>query len=171
MRAIGDIERAYLAGLFDGEGCVRLGYARNIRASERKTKQFWIQISNTDTAIIDYLKSTMGGTTVSMANGIGRKRLFAWKLHHQNAVDFLEMIVPYLRIKREKALLILDNWEIVLKPVREEVDKQRLMGLANQMRELNKRGTYRKEELTPRNILLGANRPFRDVAVITARFD
>lgn len=83
---------AYLAGLFDGEGCITRANGRPI-----------IQIGMTDGPVISWLGSIGGTVRVEQPPG-NRKPLYRWRVLAANEVeDFLRAIYPYLRVKRAAA--------------------------------------------------------------------
>lgn len=91
---------AYLAGLFDGEGCITRANGRTI-----------VQIGMTDREVIEYLAS-LGGT-MRCEDGPGRgnrKPLYRWRLLARREVaEFLAAVLPYLRVKRAVAQARLDE--------------------------------------------------------------
>jgi hypothetical protein len=93
-----EVDRAYLAGLIDGDGSI------THRDTERK---YWsIKIFMNDKEVIDWLKASVGGTTSSYLPKNRTKRSHLWHLSRQSHVrSLLLAISPYLRVhnKREKA--------------------------------------------------------------------
>jgi intein/homing endonuclease len=88
-----EIARAYLAGLFDGEGCLT-----RTRSGGRVA-----QIAMTDREVIEYLAS-IGGTMRVEPKPPPRRTLYRWRLTAQADVqDFLIVVLPHLRVKRERA--------------------------------------------------------------------
>ena len=100
-----ELEKAYLAGLFDGEGCI--GYYRN-----RKRYAPVVSISNTDARIIAWLHARLGGVIEpgSKKRPSHWKCLWEWRLRSKNQIiAFLSEIRPFLRIKGEQADLLLSH--------------------------------------------------------------
>jgi len=106
------IEHAiYIAGLFDGEGCITL--SKNSRLQEKcKTPTYTLRarVRMTDENTIRWLHSVIGGKFYSARNPPGRlitspnsKPYFEWGVAGVNAVDFLKQIHPYLRLKKPQA--------------------------------------------------------------------
>jgi hypothetical protein len=128
---------SYLAGLFDGEGCISI--------CERKDKQgdnafiFCIQITNTNTTLMKWLVQHFGGVYYPQ-DGKSRnpkwKPSFRWRVKgRKNEEEFLLGVLPYLVIKREQAILALEfvrMWQ--------EKNPIRRLEIAQRMRELNHRG-------------------------------
>jgi hypothetical protein len=101
---------AYTAGLFDGEGSIVIGCGKR---PDRRAPQYWLQvgITNTDREIIDWLLATFGGHVSDNSHAPSRRRqrpCWAWRVMSNEAATFLESILPYLRIKREQALIALE---------------------------------------------------------------
>ncbi len=106
-------EIAYLAGLFDGEGYVGFGKYTSGRKSQeghtRKYSRLRAHITNTDKNILLWVKSQTGKGYVT---GAGqpierRKQIFRWYVASAGARYFLNLILPYLRIKKEKVKTVL----------------------------------------------------------------
>lgn len=105
-----DAEKGYLAGLFDGEGCV--GYYR------RYTKGISyhsasLHICSTDLRAIEWVATKVGyGNVTSTQNGT-RKVAYSWQLCNKPQVEeVLKMIRPYLIIKADQADALFTLWKI-----------------------------------------------------------
>ena len=98
-KIIDEEDLAYAAGFIDGEGCLSVG----------KTWKIAISCSNTDKPTIKWLHKNFGGSYYSSK----RKRkpnhrtMHTWQIVSLNAYNFCKMIVPYLKIKTEQALLLI----------------------------------------------------------------
>ncbi len=88
--------RSYLAGLIDGEGWI-----------VRDKRGFWrIGIANTERVLIEWLRDTIEYSTVNLKRSRNQKWKHAWQwfLHGNIKVEaLLELLLPYLLIKRESA--------------------------------------------------------------------
>jgi len=93
MKSLSDTEWAYLAGFFDGEGCVsgfKRGYPR-------------ITITQKDPRPLMWIQSLCGGTldqaqrSGCFGGGVYRWRLFAGK----SVALFIEGVLPYTIVKRD----------------------------------------------------------------------
>ena len=88
------LQLAYLAGLFDGEGCLTRGHKGGLN---------WrIQIAMIDRPVIEWL-GEIGGTTKPRVQTNPRKNIvWVWLLMRQlDVLPFLVAISPYVRVKRE----------------------------------------------------------------------
>ena len=94
----------YVAGFMDGEGSIVITRSKSGR---RKNLSFDLNvtIANNNKEIHDWLVENFGGS-VSASNRW--KRTYQWKLTANQAKEFLEKIVPYLKIKKEQAILAIE---------------------------------------------------------------
>lgn len=92
-------ERAYIAGLFDGEGSV-------VRA---RTGYYILQIGMTHQGVMEYLAS-MGGSMRTEQPPGNRQLLYRWRiLARREVIEVLQALLPYLRVKRDLANAALDE--------------------------------------------------------------
>lgn len=102
-------EKAYLAGLFDGEGTV--GYY-NFRDRHEST----VMITSTDPRVMTWIQEKVGyGNICTIRNSYHRRKhvVHHWRISNKPRVkDFLEAVVPYLIIKKDQAELMLALWAI-----------------------------------------------------------
>lgn len=92
---------AYIAGVFDGEGCVNLGKCGN-------TYKARITIGNTNEWLIQRFKFQFGGNIRMNKGRDNRKDFWIWSLNCQQSARFLKLILPYLTIKRPQAQLLIE---------------------------------------------------------------
>lgn len=96
-----DTDLAYIAGLFDGEGCINIG--RN-----RSNRHHWLRIEITMASeyIPTLLLNYFGGSFYDWEKNLGKSqqlRLYSWQIRSRKAYTFLKTIYPYLRLKRAQA--------------------------------------------------------------------
>lgn len=97
------IDLAYLAGYFDGEGCVR------IKKTKRNQHHVLVQITNRDLPMLEYVKDIFGGSVcLNRHNNKNANRCYTWQTTHGKAYKFLKTIYPYLRGKKEQARLAIE---------------------------------------------------------------
>jgi hypothetical protein len=112
-----DIERAYVAGLFDGEGCVSFTYTKR-GGGDKAYGKLWVRITNTDRDVLDWVRSTFGSGTAQSAghrdDTTKRRQAYNFVAASEQARLFLAEIYPYLRIKRGQVeeLLLKDSTEV-----------------------------------------------------------
>ena len=93
-----EVDCAWLAGFFDGEGCI-IGVF-----SKRKGYHLLVSIGQKDERPLLWIKRRFGGW---IERGKEGGRVHMWRTSHANARAFLEAIAPYLRVKKERAELAL----------------------------------------------------------------
>ena len=95
---ITEYERAYIAGIFDGEGCLE----------KMKGRSFWeFEIGNTHKGLIDWLglKIEYSRTTTYQPKHQGWKRKWEVRLFGNRKIRaLLQVLLPYLIVKQERAL-------------------------------------------------------------------
>jgi len=92
---------AYAAGFLDGEGCVmtRGGTISSII----------VQVTNSNESVIHYMNALLPGRIYGQKR-YGRKRIYRLVWTGQEAVNVLELLMPYLVVKRTVAELALEFW-------------------------------------------------------------
>jgi hypothetical protein len=104
---------AYLAGLFDGEGSINI--FKQPGQKERITPRHFLEISigNTHKGVLRWVLENFGGRLTH--NGIQytlrSHKTWRWRASTKEASDILVAILPYLRIKKEQALLAVEFQE------------------------------------------------------------
>ena len=138
------MDNSYIAGFFDGEGCVsikRTGGSGNYL-------QVVAQIINTDIDILKKFKEKFSGNIhVMYRTKPNHKTGYTWKVASKSAYEFLLAIYPYAIIKRDRIKLALEFQERIVNKngLRDKchlTNDERLLrlGLREQMLLLNKRG-------------------------------
>ena len=100
-----EITSVYMAGFFDGEGCIGL--------SRRKRSEGWteytvrLSIGQNDGAIMDWLKDNFGG----MLFNVKRDGSYMWVATNKVAYTILKRITPYLKYKKPQAEIALRFFE------------------------------------------------------------
>ena len=140
-------EIAYIAGLFDGEGCVQFRYRTRFIKREREARQtdqthVVVSVNNTNTSVLEYLRSKLGGAIHFLKTSGNRKPYYEWRARRSQSFDILRMMLPYLRIKRERVFLLLAHETLIRRRgnTRSEQDKETLRALDSQFKALNKTG-------------------------------
>ena len=90
-------ELIYLAGFFDGEGCITISRIRD------KSGSLILMISNTNKTIIKLIAKWFKGDIMYIKQKDNRKEAWTFKAYSQDAEIFLKAIYPYLLIKKEQA--------------------------------------------------------------------
>ena len=101
----------YLAGLFDGEGCIDVQRCYPKAGRNRLYVRPRVRMCMTDSArfLADQLRAKFGGHLTSRKAGNGNQQS-SWSLEWLNGVDMrrlLNLILPHLILKAEQAKLVL----------------------------------------------------------------
>lgn len=103
---------AYLAGLFDGEGSL-IDSRRSDRPNQKRPT--WrLAVANCDLGVLEWCKRETGvGSIVSkpVPTNPRHRRGHSWQCYSWNARDVLIQMLPYLIIKRERALVVIKTFE------------------------------------------------------------
>jgi len=100
-----DEELAYLAGIIDGEGCVSI--AKNTRRG-RNYYSLRINVSNNSIDLMQWLEDTFGDVVrTSYHRWYDRRDLYDWTASGNQAQVLLELVLPFLIIKKDQAKLAL----------------------------------------------------------------
>jgi hypothetical protein len=99
---------AYIAGIFDGEGSIVIGVRKPDGIKHQSPSHFLqVGITNTNRLLIEWLLATCGGHISDNSHAksrAGQLPCWAWRVIGWDALQFLEKILPYLRIKTEQAI-------------------------------------------------------------------
>lgn len=91
-------DKAYIAGIIDGEGHIEPKFQR-------------IQVSNTDKNMLNWLKKKLGGTICKKkGNGKKHKPAWIWTLTTNSTRGLLLAIMPYLIVKKKDAQNLIKEW-------------------------------------------------------------
>lgn len=106
-----DVEKAYIAGIIDGEGSIML-----IKLHSNEFPSPCISIASTTLELLTYIKSVIGkGSIIKKKNynTTSHKDSYSFSLKRNNSINLLEEIYTYLIIesKRKRAKLILKNYK------------------------------------------------------------
>ena len=97
---------AYIEGFFDGEGSVSIRIHH--RDNGRLCVGFSLTISNSNKNILDWVASYLGGKVYTNTTASKTLVMYNWQLrNHKSLKIVLTALLPYLRVKRNQALLLL----------------------------------------------------------------
>ena len=102
-------ELAYLAGLFDGEGCVSILKVSKQAGFKSFRYRLRIQITNTNKHLMNWLNERFN---FHIATHVPLKK--NWKMcwvalkHDRKARNMLVEMLPYLKVKKDEALLAIE---------------------------------------------------------------
>jgi len=99
----------YIAGLFDGEGHITI--SKNVYKNKKWNPAYYLSIgiTNTDKQILEWIKVIVGTGRVrlnSKAKTIGNSQnCYSWLATAKQAKFVLELLYPFLKIKKDRAML------------------------------------------------------------------
>mgnify|MGYP001241439435 CR=1 FL=1 len=129
-----EVELAYVAGLFDGEGCVNI-WKHNDRGVMRHRLR--ATLANTHKPFGEWLKREFGGS-VTVYKSQQHKTLYTWSVYGKACARFLGQIIPYLRLKQDQAVVAIEFQKRMIIPhgqmTQDEFDARER--LQNKMKEL-----------------------------------
>ena len=112
-------ERAYVAGIIDGEGWLEFKRKKQ-RRNTRPGKPIYnvliirMEVPQVDGRLIDYLMETTGEGNRDIKrfpNHPTHQDQHRWRLCHHAVYRVLKQIYKYLIVKREKATLIINHYD------------------------------------------------------------
>lgn len=86
----------YLAGVFDGEGCVHAGIHR-----KDSTAYITVQVMMTDRESVDIFYERFGGALREQSRKGYYKTIYCWTVNGGGAVEALEVLSRLCRVKKE----------------------------------------------------------------------
>lgn len=92
-------EAAYVAGFFDGEGCVNFARGKSGQPHIR------VLIVNTNRAVLEYIQRLFGGDINRTVRQDGWKQSWQLRVGWSRAIQLLEAIEPYVRVKADQVHL------------------------------------------------------------------
>lgn len=138
-------ELAYMAGLFDGEGSIYIGKASSHR---QQLYSVCLSITNTDKDVLQWAVEHFGGAvSLKPAERAHYKTRYLWRAQAiRNTAIVLEQILPFLKIKKQQALLALRFLKLQIgknrkRPRYNLEELELLSAYCNEMHILNKRGS------------------------------
>ena len=99
---------AYTAGIIDGEGCIGI-YSSNALARKRKRRLILeVSVTNTNEWLINWIYFNFRGC-IYKKRMLARhyKQVYLWSASSLQAKTLLELLLPYLRIKKPQAEIAL----------------------------------------------------------------
>ncbi len=127
---IHETDRAYIAGLFDGEGCVSYKQYNRKRKHNKKPYPTWqirLEIAMTDKSVLVWLNEVLGVGTVGEKRyksryALGWKKQWRWRCSHRDAFYVCCLIWPWSHIKLPEIQKIIQHYsERKLKIINDKV--------------------------------------------------
>lgn len=97
----GELDLAYIAGFFDGEGCVVIN--KYIHTNGKEYSQMRVIISNTNLEVLTQIQARFGGAILSKNVSGNHKRGYELRLLSWSGANILKFMLPYLIVKSKQA--------------------------------------------------------------------
>ena len=115
---IHETDRAYIAGLFDGEGCVSYKQYNRKRAHNKKAYPTWqirLEMAMTDRSVLVRLNEVLGVGTVGEKRyktkyTKGWKKQWRWRCSHRDAFYVCCLIWPWTHVKLPEIQKIIQHY-------------------------------------------------------------
>lgn len=98
---------AYAAGIIDGEGCIGI-WKRKLKQNgkEYPYRSLSVSVAMTEQWVPTWLQFAFGGSVIYFkAKQENHNPYWQWNITSNKALEFLRLILPYLKIKRPHAEL------------------------------------------------------------------
>ena len=110
-------EIAYLAGLFDGEGCVTYKQRLEHRKGKPKAYLYWqirLEINMIDKETIDYVANAFvcGSRDYRKPYPHQNYGQYRWQCPHRDALRVAKQLVPFSITKKDKLEKIIKHYEV-----------------------------------------------------------
>ena len=131
------LEKAYVAGIVDGEGTVTL-----MKHHKNETPLPCVSIANNNLRLLQWIRHRCGGLIASKKKYKPHHNdSFVWSVRHDRALRFLNEIVGFLIVKKPQATLILKKYKSVTHRAGKYTPKmlRDKMRLVAKIRKLNQR--------------------------------
>jgi hypothetical protein len=108
MKTSEDPRYAYLAGILDGEGSICISKTTPKGLAKSPWFAGSISVGMTSKQVVKTFKDKFGGSfSTSKPNGLGDKRIYRWMVISQNARLVAKTLLPFLKIKKRQASLLI----------------------------------------------------------------
>jgi hypothetical protein len=111
MNQMSEVEKAYIAGLMDGEGCITIMKSSPKRRSISFSYRVAIEIGMTDGGQMEYCQRVTGLGYITRAKVHSRlncRDRWQWTIPKDGVYELLPQIYPYLVLKKPQAALALE---------------------------------------------------------------
>lgn len=96
------IELAYFAGFFDGEGSIGIAKHKSKSCIRGYFHELFIQVSNSNHSVILKFKQYFGGSIIPF-KAPKKLQMWRWTISTRKAFKFLKKILPFLIVKKTQA--------------------------------------------------------------------
>lgn len=152
---LASIECAYLAGYLDGDGTITIGLSKNKKNKRGLNTHFDVSLITCKRDFAIELRKIIGGNLQSFIYYDSREKKHGYKIafgNQRSALAFLQVIEPFLILKREQAKLMIEYLKQRIKD-REHGNAtpigDRCWEIINEIRRLNHGSKGRRTKNTP----------------------
>jgi len=116
MFQMNEQDRIWMAGFFDGEGNIQPYLSAPIYSNRYGQYSLRVNVVNTSHSILEQF-SSFGGTIRETSKTSTWKMCYRWDVTGSAAKRFLEAVLPYLKLKKEVAMVgiefqsCIENWK------------------------------------------------------------
>jgi len=116
-----ETEKAYFTGFLDARARFT-AYIRSLKRRRNRQIDTLVRIDSTNLDILLLLQSYFGGTViVQNRSDVHRQKIYAWQLRDKNDIAYMiEQILPYLKLKRKQAALLMQYCKSRLEKIKED---------------------------------------------------
>ena len=104
---------AYLAGLFDADGCAS-SYVQRNKKSNKTVQVHCCEIAMTNKEVIHWVKNLVGFGNIhyrAKVGGMGKKPQWRYRASHRLALKFANKILPHSIVKKGKLQEIINHYD------------------------------------------------------------
>ena len=104
---------AYLAGLFDADGCAS-SYVQRNKKSNKTVQVHCCEIAMTNKEVIHWVKNLVGFGNIhyrARVGGMGKKPQWRYRASHRLALKFANKILPHSIVKKGKLQEIINHYD------------------------------------------------------------
>jgi hypothetical protein len=105
---LSEVDRAYIAGIIDGEGSVTLSFKQ-----KGANRHLCVSISSTEKALLEYVYDVVSAGKIASKKRYKshHSKSYTYAIYSRQAPDLLEQIVEFLRgYKKQRSQLALDKY-------------------------------------------------------------
>ena len=104
---------AYLAGLFDADGCAS-SYVQRSKKSNKTVQVHCCEIAMTNKEVIHWVRNLVGFGNIhyrAKVGGMGKKPQWRYRASHRLALKFANKILPHSIVKKGKLQEIINHYD------------------------------------------------------------
>lgn len=134
-----ELDLAYAAGVIDCDGSISIKTNR----SKRRNPSFsaMARVSNTKLSLVQWFRDTFGGSFCRNGKNNGHP-FYQWAIHSQQARQFLNEVLPFLKLKQKQAMIAIELQEGLYISDRKNLSEEELekrFALKEAIHKLNRR--------------------------------